>query len=243
MKKLFIVLGLVVLLVGYLGYRAYLYSWAEKYNEKQWETYVEAFRGVKTSVKPLLSCRNNLQLQRDKLLPMYEKALIKESNWEELSPEDSFYLSFYKKVDSIVGSLDSRISYYESELPEIQGGLFFITDYKGTKQKINYRIIKDRKPKTVETLNWYTNQFEKEIEVLGRINCADFDILNFDYPLSKDTCNALLDLEYSFATVPTREEDELEVEYQIRLRRFKEEYEQAKDSCENQQIYSNYWSF
>lgn len=243
MKARYVVISISILLISYVGYNAYLYSWAERYNKKQWELYTNAFREVQDTTKPLIICRNSLQLQRDSLLPLYENALIKNSNGEGLSLEEKFYSAFYRKTNGILESLNNKISYYENDLPDIQAGMFFITEYKGKKQKLNLRIIRDREPETIEALNWYKYQFEREKDIMNKIKCTDFSSFDFGYPLSTKTCNALLNLEYSFATPPTKEENELEVEYKIRMKRFEEEYKNAENACTDGRLYTNSWSY
>lgn len=242
-KKIKVLLVIIIALVSYIGFRIAVRHWAKNYNTRQWISYLEAFKDVKKTAEPIMACKNELESIKKAILPIYEEAILLKSRGGNLTDSQLFYVDMYRTLDDIVDGLENRISYYEQDQPEIQSGMFFILGYKGKYQKLTLRDIIDRKPKTIESLNWYLNDFKEDSKRIEQINCADFSSLSFDYPLSIDTCKALVDLEVSYGNKPFRDPEDTDVEYQIKLERYQKELDAAYKECENGNLYSRLGRF
>ena len=231
-----VVIMLVVLLIAvgaYFIYKKRQANWVKNYNQEQWNAYVESFNVVKEVATPYISCKDTLVIQRDKLQSAYEASLTADEG--ALGDKQIFDSNMFSFLRKVTDRLNNSLNYYSQEDPEIQSGIFILDSFSGKPIKINKKTINDRLPKTKEALDWYKYQLETyEVNKITSLYCPA-DVVSsptfFNYPLSKESCVELMKIENGFEDKPIQEEDELDVEYQLRLDRYNDELAGNLDRC------------
>jgi len=228
MKKL--LLGFTLLLLLYLLYNFGVRTYLDKYNDSQWAEYVSYWEQVKEQAQPIIACKNSLIQNMNAIEPLYIDALTNDSTPK--SVEQRYHESLYKNLRGIVSGLESELSYYEQDQPEIEGGLFFYTN--SSYEPITPWDIQRRKQKTIENLAYYKDNFQNyETNKIANLYCPKLDNASFTYPMNKKLCTELMTYYIRRSTPPSRDNFDLDIEYQKALDKFNDTVTTQLNYCDD----------
>jgi len=235
-KKVILLVTLTLILLSYLACIVAVKMWVKKYNDGQWQQYLLSFNKVKNEAKPYNECLRQLKHKRDTYQASYEKGV--RNGYDSLDKQEQFESNMYSFLRRLTESLNDKLEYYTREAPELQGGMFLTSKGFDKEVFLNPLDVKKYLPKTEEALSWYINHLEGyEMTEIKRLYCPVYEVEKTDfitYPLKKESCIELMKIRNGLIQPPSKDEDELQVEYEDEIARYESGKEASLKGCDEQ---------
>lgn len=215
---------LLILIIGILFIGSFLYrlnetnryrSLIKEFNDKQWTMYDNELKKVESESIRLVNCRAEIDKLKDSLLSDYKSILVKELNENELSEEEKYKKTTFKRLEDLSGELYGLTYWYDSPQSgkrNFEWGIFIVD----RPSNYNEKSYQKEKVDAEENYKYKVIGLNEDLNKIKNIHCPKLPN-SLIYQDSIEACEEFFLAKNSFREKPRKEENELEEEFQLRL--------------------------